>query len=214
MKLKSQTKVQNFFARRLLRGDLPETILMSQNSNADYSYLTINTVNKLVLDGEGWCCTEHGEIVAVGGFLPLSANCELCEAVEKTRLLPPRSMLVLPVCAKPYFNGNGRFFEWCLSRASCKNEVLYALLPVKTGENMLQLYFSCGMCVVAMRPLYNLRPYYFFARGGMQVNRTNSIMVNVADTHTLSKFLENGYCAVDAYKVENELKMELVPYNI
>lgn len=198
-----------FSARRAMNTDIAELCLIAQ-SNKEFSFFNQATAHSITQGGEIWCCEQNKKIAAFGGFMPISGDNNLSIAAKKTLVIPHNATLVLPVCPMPDFMGGNRFFEWYHSRADGKNEVIVSLLPVKAAHMTLSFYFSLNLCLVAMRPLHNLRPFYIFIERIMQFHDKEAIMVNASDTLVLSRFLEAGYCGVDALFIENELKIKLV----
>lgn len=202
--------IKNIFsARRILPTDVNELCELAAK-NKEFSFFNLETATSIMQSGEMWCCVNNRQIAAFGGFVPISSKNSLCEAVVKTRLLPQSATVVLPVCCKEEFKGADRFFEWYHSRAGGKNKAIASLLPVKSNAQKLGTYFSLGLCLAAMRPLHNLRPNYIFIERIMQFEDKEAIMVNAQDTLLLSRFLETGYCGVEAIEIENELKVKLV----
>lgn len=198
-----------FSARRILPTDISELCALAAQSK-EFSFFNAQTAADIMQSGEMWCCVNNRTIAAFGGFMPIGSGNPLCEAAVKTRLLPQSAVIVLPVCCNDAFKGADKFFEWYHSRAGGKNKAIASFLPVKTSSSQLRFYFSLGLCLIAMRPLHNLRPNYIFIERIMQFEDKEAIMVNAQDTLILSRFLETGYCGVEAVEVENELKIKLV----
>ena len=114
------------------------------------------------------------------------ADTVICDALMKTRLFKAKENIILP-CA-------GECDKY-IGESMFSLDADGAAIPVKSGEKWLKYAFDAGYVLVAMRPLFELRPNYIFRRLCKDDKKVCD-KISIDDTLTLSRALENGFAGV------------------
>ncbi|MEG0877296.1 MAG: hypothetical protein RSF00_01350 [Oscillospiraceae bacterium] len=201
----------HFSARRLLTSDISSAADFYGEFGKDYSFASPPQLSCILKNGELWGCFNGGTLAAVCGFLPLNSPCAVCRSASDTRLLRKDTVLLLPPCSVADFMGLEYFYRWCAARAEKPQIPLCALLPVKSGYSHLPMMFRSQLQLVAIRPLFELRPYYIFLEKNMKLSNNNSIMVPVSDTFKVSQMLETGFFSANIFDDNSQMLFCLEP---
>lgn len=185
-----------WLVRRLVSCDAACILQCYAAQQRDAAWLDAQTLRTVMAHGEYWGAFCAGRLVLCGGVCAADAPISLLTALQKTRLVPPKAAVILPLggeCVSA--ERTAYFLEVLLTRAALcfAKRPLVALAPVKTGSALLASYFPDGFILTAMRPLYALRPHYIFMYKAVQLHEKTCIIVNATDSYALSKQLEHGW---------------------
>ncbi|MEG0178713.1 MAG: hypothetical protein RR654_04090 [Oscillospiraceae bacterium] len=161
----------------------------------DYSFASEACLEQISQKGK---LLAYGDVssnkIAIGGIAPINFNCALTRAAKKTGLCGKNTVLILPILEKCECE-IAPLLDKCLSLIEETMGDAMALVPIISGEKQLCAYFKKNMCIVALRPLHALRPYYILQYKKAEYGK--SIIISKTNTYTISRLLESGYIVVD-----------------
>ena len=175
--------------RRLLKNEISSAYKIYAEAGRDYRFASEEQLLKIYENGVIWGAFEGGALDACTAVCRADSPADICTAAMKTRLFLPENTLMLP-CAG---GCDENILSSIFSCAALDADSL--LIPVKSASNQLSSAFDAGFSLVAMRPLFELRPHYIFKRKSLDF-KSPSVKMNIADTLSLSRALENGFTGV------------------
>ena len=176
-----------FTVRRLLRQDMAQVLALYRCAPRDGAWVFAQSPDILLAHASIWGGFWGDTLCICGGVCSLSAPLPLAAALCGTQLCLPQAV-VLPLAASP----QGLAFAPAFLAAFPLQKAC-ALLPIKSGAPLAKHYFDAHYNLLAIRPLFELRPHYIFVQTQVKNPEKESIIVSLSETYSLAKLLEQGY---------------------